>query len=773
MAAARDNIVVLLREQKDLLQALLHEEGLLHSRDDGKGRVLDTERAKEIVEVLEGEEAKAARLEITLAVAGTVKAGKSTAINAIIGTEALPNRARPMTALPTVIRHELGRFEPRLTVNIAAALDDLAEKVAGKLRDKDCLAEVRAAHAVDMGELIDDLAKGRRTTIDAHYEGRDQVFETLGRINDLLRLGRHAAIGVTLAVEAYDDLHEMPSLDVHFRCLANSVQASGSLALLDLPGFNEARLSEQLTDVLEEQLEKASAILVVLDYTQLNTEASEELEMLLDAVSGMMANRIFVLVNKFDQHTSRDPDETDTKKHISTETMAGKVDSKHVYPVSARFAYLANRALEELNRDCSLPLPDDEPWIDDFRLVAFGRDKTKLDDPSAVRIAAEALWADSGFETMLNDVVVTARGRAAALAIRSALEKLKAYGDRIENHLNILDGSLTADEQDLENIINRINKDIETIEGEKDEFTSSQHGIVARIERNIEEKLEDANRIIDGRFEDLFNEEVEKIVEGKKSKNKNNKPDALIGLKDGQLIYYDVVSYNEATRQLRLIYAELANDLLNEFLIVIQAMVLEDIGKWRKNLVEKLEKISNKVQDKMSQAGFEVRAAVPRIQLDSSAVEAGSVRFSRHKRTKVKSGVMVTNRFWNEIDPFDWFGFGKEEFKYTEAYYVINRDQVVDELKKAMNRALRDFQESVEQDMLIWREDCEREADELRTSLDEYNQSLIDRKRQRSEDKTRLEQIVSRARRIKQKSIDNRANVQDFESATRKIVDFG
>ena len=54
----------------------------------------------------------AARL--VLAVVGTMKAGKSTTINAIVGREIMPNCNRPMTALPTLIRHVPGRVQPLL-----------------------------------------------------------------------------------------------------------------------------------------------------------------------------------------------------------------------------------------------------------------------------------------------------------------------------------------------------------------------------------------------------------------------------------------------------------------------------------------------------------------------------------------------------------------------------------------------------------------------------------------------------------------------------------
>lgn len=76
--------------------------------------LFDKQKALKRIEELEGEQIKTARREMVLAVVGTMKAGKSTTINAIVGQEILPNRNRPMTSVPTLIRHVPGKTEPVL-----------------------------------------------------------------------------------------------------------------------------------------------------------------------------------------------------------------------------------------------------------------------------------------------------------------------------------------------------------------------------------------------------------------------------------------------------------------------------------------------------------------------------------------------------------------------------------------------------------------------------------------------------------------------------------
>lgn len=88
---------------------------------------------------------------MVLAIVGTMKAGKSTTINAIVGTEVLPNRNRPMTALPTLIRHTPGQKEPVLHFSHVAPIDHLIQQLQQRLRDCDI------KHLTDVLEIDKDM----------------------------------------------------------------------------------------------------------------------------------------------------------------------------------------------------------------------------------------------------------------------------------------------------------------------------------------------------------------------------------------------------------------------------------------------------------------------------------------------------------------------------------------------------------------------------------------------------------------------------------------
>ena len=104
----------LLRLNIEGLEQMLAATDVITEAREGSQQTFDRTSTPKYVEVLKSELTKLENMELVIAVVGTMKAGKSTTINAIVGTEVLPNRPLPMTALPTLIRHTHGQIEPIL-----------------------------------------------------------------------------------------------------------------------------------------------------------------------------------------------------------------------------------------------------------------------------------------------------------------------------------------------------------------------------------------------------------------------------------------------------------------------------------------------------------------------------------------------------------------------------------------------------------------------------------------------------------------------------------
>ncbi|HEY3589897.1 MAG TPA: dynamin family protein [Buttiauxella sp.] len=400
--------------------------------------------------MLQNELRKITQHEMVLAIVGTVKAGKSTTINAIIGTEVLPNRNRPMTALPTLIRHTPGQREPVLHFPYVQPIEKLMNTLQIRLQQTD--RETLTKHLEidrDMSALLTRISEG--TSFTKHYLGAQPIFQCLKSLNDLVRLSK--ALDVAFPFKAYAAIEHVPVIEVEFVHLVGIEEGHGQLTLLDTPGPNEAG-QPHLQKMLSEQLAQASAVLAVLDYTQLKSVSDEDVR---KAILGTGASvPLYVLVNKFDQKDRNGDDEEQIKTLISGTLMKGRLDPSHVFPVSSMWGYLANRARHELTLQGKLPDPSEQHWVQDFADAALGRrwQNEDLADAGALRQAAELLWKDSQFEAPIKTVLHAAHANASKYALRSACQKLLSYTQGAENYLSFrCQGLRIASDQLQQNII--------------------------------------------------------------------------------------------------------------------------------------------------------------------------------------------------------------------------------------------------------------------------------------------------------------------------------
>lgn len=466
----QDNILHLLDRQRGLLEQIEATPDLLKdSREDGLARTLDLGGARECRNFLANELAKVGRLEMVLAVVGTMKAGKSTTINAIVGTEVLPNRNQPMTTLPTLIRHVEGLTQPVLTVPDPLPLVDMAGLVRAellRLRAAGRLGELRLASDPDGRGLIETLLdRFPAAGLSQPYHGQPAIFGFLKTLNDLMRLARDPLIGIEPPFDAYEDAGQLPVIEVEFFHLKRlDALRHGSFALLDTPGPNEAGQSGKLRQILRDQLARASAVLAVLDYTQLKSEAEAEIRNDLLDIAEQTEDRLFVLVNKFDQKDRNSMDVAGTCAHVAEGLLGGRIAGERVFAVSSRNAYLANRARAEIEHHRRLPEPAREGWVADFAKLALGIAWPRsLHNPAMVAAAAGELWVNSRFDAPIRQIVVQAAAQAAMISLKSALAKLVDYGRRIDAFLLLRHGALGQDVEKLRGLIARLERTIASI----------------------------------------------------------------------------------------------------------------------------------------------------------------------------------------------------------------------------------------------------------------------------------------------------------------------
>lgn len=435
--------------------------------------------------MLQNELRKITQHEMVLAIVGTMKAGKSTTINAIIGTEVLPNRNRPMTALPTLIRHTPGQHEPVLHFPHVQPIEMLMVELRQRLQETDRV--VLAQHLeidTDMEALLTRIASG--STFEKHYLGAQPIFHCLKSLNDLVRLSK--VLEVAFPFKAYAAIEHVPVIEVEFIHLAGMEKGHGQLTLLDTPGPNEAG-QPHLQKMLQEQLSQASAVLAVMDYTQLKSISDEEVRRAILGVGKSVP--LYALVNKFDQKDRNSDDENQVKALISGTLMKGTIETDHVFPVSSMWGYLANRARHEIIEHGKLPDPQEQRWVQDFAEAALGRRwrSTDLTDIDHIRHAADLLWEDSMFASPIETILHAAHANASMYALRAATQKLLNYAQGAEEYLSFRCQGLQVANERLQHNIGQLEDDIALLK-------SIQHSVSRDINRDVLRAVESISGFI-------------------------------------------------------------------------------------------------------------------------------------------------------------------------------------------------------------------------------------------------------------------------------------
>jgi signal recognition particle receptor subunit beta len=735
-----------------ILKDMLHTEGVLTDSQAGKVQTFDTVNTPKIIEVLEGEQKKLEGLEMVIAIVGTMKAGKSTTINAIVGTEVLPNRNRPMTAIPTLIEHTPGQTEPVLEFKNQAPIERLVNELRKTLdySTKKALVE-ELGQDRDMKELIDFIQS--ETSYESSYLGADAIFNFLKGLNDLVRLSKE--LGLEFPFSDYDEIHEIPVIKVEFVHLRETEQAHGKLTLLDTPGPNESG-QPHLRKMLKDQLAKASAVLAVLDFTQLKSDADAQVREDLKAIASVSEGRLYALVNKFDNSNRNSDNAEQVKAFVANTLMERSIPESNVFPVSAQNGYLANRIRHELFMNQELPDYKNHPWVEDFGNAAFGKRWQKMIlDIEATKEAADDLWADSLFHDPLEQVIKTAQAQAALLAIETATAKLVDTSVKLENFLNARETALTTSTQELNQEITALLRDIARIKEVESTADANAKTTLSKLESEIKISLWNTKTEIASeldryfkegkRFEDEAYKAYEASLENRKTRRHrktrdqddrsrdlasrqnspiltdilggignfiNNTKDKITSGRDNAEEHFDpkssIIKFDDANQAHDLLEkinntaAETIKQAEEDMKESMTRVVAEFQSEFSTGVEAEAKKIIADLEKRLKKGGFEISLASPDIEmlsLDASGSDILTDLIDEKQKTVTRqrrqTGAWGTVCSWFNADDWGW-----ESYQTKEKYFEVdmkkikqsidsNIDQVFDGLGQSVTEKIR------------------------------------------------------------------------------------
>lgn len=722
----REEAQVLLELEKNLLLQM-SEKGVLDHANEQNQATLDIVSVQQELIILRGEALKVTELEMVLAVVGTMKAGKSTTINAIVGREILPNRNAPMTAIPTLIKHSHGQKKPRLTFSEKASqpANQLVQDLKKCFQQEQYVATLEKLRTdKDLYLTVDRIQQGIEVVSDAL--GEKQIFDFLVSINDLVRIAPH--FDLEFPFDQYQEVDQLPVIDVEFAHLQEMEEQGGKLILLDTPGPNEAGQTH-LRPMLQDQLKKASAVLAVMDYTQLKSEADAQVREDIQSIAHTAKNRIYALVNKFDNCDRNGMKEPEVKTFVEGLT-DGVIKQENTYPVAAKWAYLANRAKNERFEDGSLPDIEDTNWVDDFYQEA-GLRRESHRTPERIAESIDDLWQDSLFSQPLKEVIAESHKKAAFVALDSAVDKLDECSEKINTILSVKEIAAHKTTDELQQVIQQLEQNITNIDHVQAKAETSIQGIQDSFSSDI-------NQFIHEQFDDAKSNVIQKTSEGNQQaamlkKNKKNArkekksffdftsslfenlgwiPSNVKVDKDQGSIIYDpanpIIDFDDdeaaATDFLKKISAILpqVNMKINQEVEKQLDTLLESFeSEFKDKVLVQAQEAIQKVNQTLSTGGFDdIKLSLPSrknlaLKTSSAKMMKNVLDVTSYKETRSRVKDSLFSKSLNMLNK-KW---GKENYTETIFEYKIDMDKVSEEIQASLEQNQKEIQTALQKEI--------------------------------------------------------------------------
>ncbi len=749
----------LLQLNINLLRQMVEEPDVLSDSKNENRLLFDKQKALKRIEELEGEQIKTARREMVLAVVGTMKAGKSTTINAIVGQEILPNRNRPMTSVPTLIRHVPGKTEPVLHLEHIQPVRNLLITLQEKLATP---AGQQVAQTLqqtgDTRELLDILTDDG--WLKNEYHGEEEIFTGLASLNDLVRLA--AAMGTEFPFDEYAEVQKLPVIDVEFSHLVGMDACQGTLTLLDTPGPNEAG-QPQMEVMMRDQLQKASAVLAVMDYTQMNSKADEDVRKELNAIADVSAGRLFVLVNKFDEKDRNGDGADAVRQKVPAMLNSDVLPASRVYPGSSRQAYLANRALHELRKNGTLPV--DEAWVDDFVREAFGRMKKDYvcKDSELATEGATDLWEGSLIDQLITEVILSSHSRAAALAVDSAAAKLMQNAENVSEYLSLRHQGLQQSIQSLQANITSLLADIRKIADCQEQVTADVRMAMEEIDARTRELLTGVCTSLEEELNDYFRsgkrKEQQMLEEENSAQPRERNAFAFFHDIFGTGNQHDRMrDFDPDSPEIKFSDRREALELMTQIESTVTSLHREAEAQFRPEL-EKIvsgietgfrgtalyatENIAGRINTRLEDEGFTVKISFPAVsQLQTRLAVKTNLSALMEERTETVTRRRRQSGVWGTV--CRWFGtsdLGWENYDEDVSRSVININKVREEVMSLTRAYFGELQASIEQDI---NQPVRQEIDAFFCAFREKVEQLRNTLIQSSEDHKRDQQAQER-----------------------------
>lgn len=714
---------------------------------------------------------------LRMAVVAPMKAGKSTIINAIVGQPLLPARNTAMTAIATEIVLDTKCPEPVLFVpqETLTLFEEAAEEIRQECHKNRAEVQAKLQKYPHLSQTLINIISNY-TLFPAKTRGVENVGKALQPMNDLVRL----ASEIVPTYNPVKRMRELPQIRVApFTLEGEAINtALGNLVIIDTPGPNEAGENLEIKNIFAEQLERSSLILVVLDFTQLKTEAAKSVQDTVQAIAKIRGGteNIYALVNKIDQRRSSDMTPEQVREFVQQEF---NISSSHVFEISAQRAYCAARFLNQRDlgedwqtrpeaRDLAREILGDD-WEEDLKDISKDNFTKK---------ARKQWYERSGFYQFFTKVINELIKIAAPKVMIDSLRITEGYIKQLLEDINLRKKGYQADLHILQEEVEKLNQDIDAVEKSVsllniiEEYQKKIKDFIAREVSNLKENARaDVNRL-------FSQEEYEQADLPKKAflifKELEQGFKSLIRINDKSRQYPSEITFssrNEAKEFQQKIFdlvSQKAECKFHKAQKEIQQFVDKKITELKEEIKKKSQPILEKAQERL-QRTFNVQLSLPNLEVlqinfDNCKFEPETLDETVEKKRKVKK------RFW-----WHWLWLVPKEVEETYAEtikkYVVHLSQVVNEINKQIDTQANQIEENVSNYLEKgFKSEAEQYLKYLSSYLKDYRTTLTESQEYQRKSTLEKEEVMKQIEKIEMDIQNVRCNISDYLTRVKQVL---
>jgi hypothetical protein len=530
----------------------------------------------------------------------------------------------------------------------------------------------------------------------------------------------------------------------------------------------------------------------VMNYTVINNEgAGKAREEIKEIQKLIEKDHLFVLANKFDERTSKDPNYEQTKQNISKSMFNETIKENNIFPLSSKWAYLSNLGKREL--ELNSKIDKSLSWAEDFGKEVLGDLwEDDIEDIERIKKICNKRYENSYFEEPLNKIIIHGYSNTTFKSLSSVLHKIKGINEELLNVFKVSENSLKKDIDTLNNDISNLEKDIKNISNIQKSLDEDIKKELEDIEKNIEKQEEEFLQKAKNEIGKIYDDKEEnnkliqkEIVENQKKpyrnvlsymlnspKNKDKNKDKKEVFKEKGILRFE--NERDAKSFISELNEKLAFNVKNTF-EKLDEMLNNQVSIFIPNLNKKIEDNIGSVIEKIKEkVGDDVQIKIPNLKIDKDGNIVGNhLKDAVETKTEKLRKLKEQEGLWGATKRlFDWGDneWGQDAYYVDNQYFELTKDGIdkkIDLAFKNISNFIKNTIDNIFKDQI--KHEINQSVNKLIKEIENYRCEMMDVVKKAQADAFDKEKAIASAQEYQEISIRLNERIEKSDSFLREI----